>query len=82
MHCPRDWHRPVTEEGQIVADLMPRIMGQVRTAGMGQVVGLDLTAALALTDAEGIDRAIAIPLIGGIERGTLWAYRPKGDDDV
>lgn len=62
-----------------MADLLPRIVGQVRTAGMGQVVGLDLIACLAMTDAEGIDRAVAIPLIGGIERGVLWAYRPKDD---
>jgi len=67
----------VTEEGQIAADMLPQMAGQVRTAGMGQVVGLDLTACLALTDAADLDRTVAIPLIGGIERGLLWAYRPK-----
>lgn len=60
-----------------MADLMPLLAGQVRTAGMGQVVGLDITAALALTDAEGIDRTVAVPLLGGLARGLMWAYRPQ-----
>lgn len=79
MRCPRDWHAPRTGEGRLIAEAMPQIVGQLRV-GMGGATGLDLTAALAVTDSMDIGRDVALPLLHGLEAGALWALAPKGDD--
>lgn len=63
-------NRPLTLEGWQVWDLAQRLTGQLRVAaGMGgtMVLGWDMTAALALARALGLDPLIAAECLPEIE---------------
>lgn len=47
---------------------------------MGQIIGLDVTACLAVTDAAGIDREAALIFVRGLEAGLLRAMALRGAD--
>ncbi len=54
---------PQTGVGRHAWDIGERCWGQIRTAGLGHPLGLDLTPALTLAGAEGADmRAMAVLL--------------------
>jgi hypothetical protein len=70
----------VTDEGRAFWSVAPQLVAQVRTAGMGQIIGLDVTACLAVTDAAGIDREAALIFVRGLEAGLLRAMALRGAD--
>jgi hypothetical protein len=54
---------------------LQQCQGQVRTAGMGGVVGIDLMAVLTVAEAIGYDlRAMAL-LVPAVEAGMVTGYR-------
>lgn len=62
--------RPETPEGWQVWDLAQRLTGQLRLAtgmGGGAVIGWDMTAALAMARALGVDPLIAAECLPEIE---------------
>ncbi|WP_413877085.1 hypothetical protein [Albidovulum sp.] len=62
--------RPETPEGWQVWDLAQRLTGQLRIAtgmGGGAVIGWDMTAALAMASALGLDPLIAAECLPEIE---------------
>jgi len=59
-------NRPLTVEGWQVWDLAQRLTGQLRVVP-GAVLGLDMTAALAIADALGVDTLVAAELLPEIE---------------
>ena len=63
-------NRPETAEGWQVWDLAQRLTGQLRIAagmGGGAVIGWDMTAALAMAQALGVDPLIAAECLPEIE---------------
>ena len=64
--CPADLHRPRTFEAWQVWELAQSLRGQFR-AIPGGVVGWDMTAALAMAEALGLNRLIAAELLPLIE---------------
>ncbi|MEI4485596.1 hypothetical protein V8J36_05295 [Frigidibacter sp. MR17.14] len=71
---------PETLEGEQVWRLALRCGGQVRTAGMGGVLGLDMTAVLALGAASGIEPVITAELMPAIEAVMVRKLRERNDD--
>ena len=68
--CPRTLHKPLTFEGWQVWDLVQRLGGQVRVAGVmggGAVLGWDMGAALQLGAALGLSPLIIAELLPPIE---------------
>ncbi len=59
-------HRPQTWEGWQVWHLATRLGGQVR-AIPGAVIGFDMTAALAMARASGVDEALVVEMLPEIE---------------
>ena len=62
--------RPETPEGWQVWDLVQRLTGQLRLAtgmGGGAVIGWDMTAAMAMASALGVDPLIAAECLPEIE---------------
>lgn len=64
--CAYVQHRPQTWEGWQVWDLATRMGGQMR-AVPGAVIGFDMTAALAMARASGVDEALVVDLMPVIE---------------
>ena len=64
--CPAVLNRPLTIEGWQVWDLAQRLTGQLR-AVPGAILGLDMTAALAMADALGIDTLACAELLPEVE---------------
>ena len=64
--CPARLNRPQTQDGWQVWDLVGRLGGQVRVVP-GAVLGWDMSAALSLASALGIDMLIAAELLPEIE---------------
>ena len=64
--CPQILNAPRTLEGWQVWDLAGRLGGQIR-AVPGVVLGWDMTAALAMAEALGVDRRAAAELLPVIE---------------
>lgn len=63
-------NRPLTLDGWQVWDLAQRLTGQLRIAagmGGGAVIGWDMTAALAMAQALGVDPLIAVECLPEIE---------------
>ncbi len=56
-------------------DLLQQCQGQVRTAGMGGVVGIDLAAVMTVAEAVGYDRRSMAMLIPAAEAGMVAGYR-------
>lgn len=60
---------------------MARIGGQLRVAGMGEVIGVDAVAALELARALGHDPAATAEFLQAIEAGIMAAIaRARGGD--
>lgn len=63
-------NRPITLDGWQVWDLAQRLTGQLRLAtgmGGGAVIGWDMTAAMAMASALGVDPLIAAECLPEIE---------------
>lgn len=80
-------NRPRTLEGVQVWDLALRVSGQLRVAGLGGVIGLDLGAALAMAAALGIDGMAVAELLPAIETRLVQALNKRdgasgGDREV
>jgi hypothetical protein len=63
-----------------VWDLALACQGQVRTAGMGGVLGFDLPAVLAAADARGLDRAAVMALLPHIEAAMVAKVNERNGD--
>jgi hypothetical protein len=74
--CPYDEHAPRTIDGLQAWDVFGRCARQVRTVGMGQPVGIDLSVALAIARAEGADARAMATLLPAIEGGAFGAEKP------
>ena len=57
-----------------------RCQGQLRPAGMGGVIGLDLPAALRMARALGYDEAAMAELLPYAERGMVTAINQRNRD--
>lgn len=58
-------------------DLVLACQSQVRTAGMGGVVGFDLPAVLAAADAQGVDRGAVMMFLPYIETAMVVAVNER-----
>ena len=74
-------HEPLTQEGWQAWDLVVVCQGQLRTAGMGGVSGLDLPAALEMARLRGYDQSMMAQLLPGCEAGIVSGYGMRDDDD-
>tara|TARA_B100000674_G_scaffold498677_1_gene538567 strand:- start:3650 stop:3886 length:237 start_codon:yes stop_codon:yes gene_type:complete len=72
---------PETIDGAAAWELVISSPGQVRVAGMGGIIGLEVGALVDLSVHQGNDPAIMSRLIPSIERGLLMAVSDKGSDD-
>jgi hypothetical protein len=64
--CPAVLNRPLTIEGWQVWDLAQRLSGQLR-AMPGAILGLDMTATLAMAEALSIDPLVCAELLPEVE---------------
>lgn len=78
--CPEDEHRPVTEDGLDFAAAVPAADGQLRLAGMGGVVGMDLPAVVAVVVAAGVTPAMAWLLAPFHEQGVVTGFADRAQN--
>jgi hypothetical protein len=52
-------------------------LGQLRLAPSGRVVGIDMTAALHITEARGLDLAVVSELLQAAENGLVGAMNDQ-----
>lgn len=74
-------HAPQTAEGWQAWDVAQRCAGQVRTAGMGGVIGLDLSVALRLAEIDGADMKAMATLLPAYEAGMVAGLRKLATQD-
>ena len=55
-------------------------LGQIRIAPSGQVLGIDMTAALRIAQARGFDEAVISELLQAAEAGLIEAMNDKDGD--
>ena len=55
-------------------------LGQLRLAPSGHVVGVDITAALRIAEARGLDLAVVSGLLQAAENGLVEAMNEKDTD--
>ena len=55
-------------------------LGQIRIAASGRVVGIDMTAALAVARARGFDESVISELLQAAEAGLIEAMNEKGTE--
>ena len=79
--CPYAEHEPQTQEGWQAWDLVVDCQGQLRSAGMGGVAGLDLPATLEMAQLRGYDRRMMAQLLPGCEAGIVSGCAMRDDDD-
>jgi len=77
--CPYTVERPQTWEGWQVWHLATQLGGQVR-AMPGAVLGFDMTAALAMARAGGVDEAVAADFLPVIEAAMVRRINEKAGD--
>ena len=71
---------PETVEGWQLWDLVTRLGGQFRTAGMGGAIGWDMTAALGLGDALSVPRYLIAEFLPDIEAAVIAVIRKKSKE--
>ena len=70
--CPYLEHEPLTEAGWQAWDVLTRCGGQLRLApNASAIIGLDLTAAIALATALGYDARSVAELLPAVEAGLI-----------
>ena len=55
-------------------------LGQIRIVPSGQVLGIDMTAALRIAQARGFDEAVVSELLQAAEAGLIEAMNDKDSD--
>ena len=55
-------------------------LGQLRIVPSGQVLGIDMTAALRITQARGFDEGTVSELLQAVEAGLIEAMNDKDSD--
>ena len=55
-------------------------LGQLRIAPSGQVLGIDMTAALRIAQARGFDEGVISELLQAVEAGLIEAMNDKDSD--
>ena len=55
-------------------------LGQIRIVPSGQVLGIDVTAALRIAQARGFDEAVVSELLQAAEAGMIEAMNDKDSD--
>lgn len=73
-------HAPHTTEGWEAWEIGERCAGQVRTAGMGAPVGLELATALKVAEIDGADPKAMATLIPAYEAGMVAGMRKRMKD--
>ena len=73
-------HRPLSYEGILFAELIPRLETQLRVVAGGDgllVLGVDLTAVLALAGATGLPPAAVANWLPGVEAAAVGALNRR-----
>jgi hypothetical protein len=70
-------HEPETIEGWQLWDLTKRLAGQLRPAGLGGLIGLDLGVALQMGSALGIPAFLVAEIMPEIEGAMIAAIRDR-----
>ena len=78
-YCPYVANQLETVEGWQAWELIETCSGQLRTAGMGGIIGFDLPAFLQVADALGYERKSLISLLSFAESGMLEAMRERSE---
>jgi len=78
--CPYIAHRPLTLEGVEAWELLIAGQGQIRVAGMGGAIGLDLAAVLELGRLRGCDAVAMAELMPDCETGLVAGLNKKTDE--
>jgi hypothetical protein len=67
-------NEPKSVDGWQAWDISQRCAGQIRTAGMGQPIGIDLGVALRMAEVEGADPAVMTNLLPALEAGMVAGF--------
>jgi hypothetical protein len=74
-------NHPQSVEGEQAWSLLRLAQGQLRTAGMGGVISLDMAAVLAMGRALGFDEAALVLLLHYGEAGLVTAFNSRVSED-
>lgn len=74
-------NEPQSEDGFAAWDIVCAGYTQLRTGGMGGVIGLDMPALIELTRLRGYDAEIVSRLLPDAEQGLLAAMAERNKDD-
>jgi len=78
--CPYIEHDPRSLDGHQAWELLMASQGQIRTAGLGGAIGLDMAAVLALARARGCDEAAMAELMPDCESGLVAGLKKRAED--
>ena len=78
--CPYREHAAITLEEHQAWEVFTASLGQLRIVPSGQVLGVDMTAALRIAQARGFDEAMVSELLQAAEAGLIEAMNDKDSD--
>lgn len=81
MRCKFIEYAPHTDDGWQTWDVLKRCQSQLRTIGMGTVIGLDMNAVISTSEALGYNTAAVAELIGFGEAGMMEAIQESKPSD-
>jgi hypothetical protein len=76
--CPYREHAMISHQEHEAWDVLLACQGQLRVAPSGQVIGIDMNAALRLASARGHDLAVLSELLPAAEAGLVEALCQQG----
>jgi hypothetical protein len=79
--CPYVENEPQSEDGWAAWDILCAGYTQLRTSGMGGVIGLDMPALIDLARLRGYDAEIHSRLLPDAEQGLLSAISEREEED-
>ena len=78
--CPYREHAPLALEEHQAWDVFTASLGQIRIVPSGQVLGIDMTAALRIAQVRGFDEGVISELLQAAEAGLIEAMNEKGTE--
>ena len=78
--CPYREHAAITLEEHQAWEVFTASLGQIRIVPSGQVLGIDMTAALRIAQVRGFDEAVISELLQAAEAGLIEAMNDKDSD--
>ena len=78
--CPYREHAPLALEEHQTWDVFTASLGQIRIVPSGQVLGIDMTAALRIAQVRGFDEGVISELLQAAEAGLIEAMNDKDSD--